>query len=283
MHKFFSNRRLVMVIVCIIVAFSLMTLSVTVRNKRSTPLFIQQFGNDIVGLADRAVTIPLNGLSHGVGALSDLQNTYQENQQLKEQVADLAQTKVRDQTLAKENKELKQELKLNQTLTDYSLVTASVMTRSPSSWQQQIIINKGSSSGIKKNMAVMSGSGVVGRVSEVNQTNSKVELITDNNDSSNRFAIQITTNSGKVVNGIITGFNSANNQITMGNVTTKATIKKGDKVVTSGLGGVMPKGLFVGKVAKVTGADYGLSTKVYITPAAPVNDLNVVTVALTDK
>lgn len=144
-----------------------------------------------------------------------------------------------------------------------------------------MVINKGASAGVQKNMPVMSGSGLIGRVAEVNKTNSKVELITDNNDSANRFAVSITTKSGKTVNGVLSGYKAATGQITMNNITTKAKISKGDKVVTSGLGGLTPKGLYVGKVAETTGDDYGLSTKLYITPATDLSDLNIVTVAVT--
>lgn len=281
MQKFSFNRRLVIIIVCLIVSFALMTVSVAIRNKKSTPPLVQQFGNDIVGLVDRVVAIPSNGLSGSVSSISELLNTYQENQQLKKQVSELAQTKVRDQTLAKENKQLKKEVSLNNSLTDYTAVTASVITRTPSSWQNQVVINKGASAGVQKNMPVMSGSGLIGRVAEVNKTNSKVELITDNNDSANRFAVSITTKSGKTVNGVLSGYKAATGQITMNNITTKAKISKDDKVVTSGLGGLTPKGLYVGKVAKTTGDDYGLSTKLYITPATDLSDLNIVTVAVT--
>lgn len=53
-------------------------------------------------------------------------NTYSENKELKQQVTELAQVKVRDQTLAKENKQLKAELKVKSSLTDYSTIAASV-------------------------------------------------------------------------------------------------------------------------------------------------------------
>lgn len=279
MHKFFSNRRLVIIVIILVVCFSLMAGSVTMRKNRNTPPLIQQFGNDIVGFADSAVALPVNWLQTSFSSVNDLMNTYAENRELKQQVTELAQTKVRDQTLAKENKQLKQELKLNNSMTDYNTVTAAVLARTPSSWQQQIVINKGQSSGIKKNMPVMSDGGLVGRIAEVNKTNSKVELLSDTNESSNRFAITINGSNGRVVNGIITGYSTAKNQLVMGQVTSKAKIKKGTKVVTSGMGGITPKGLYVGKVAKVGKDDYGLAQKVYITPAANFNDINIVTVA----
>jgi rod shape-determining protein MreC len=224
------------------------------------------------------VALPVNWLQTSFSSVNDLMNTYSENRELKQQVTELAQTKVRDQTLAHENKQLKQELKLKSSMTDYDTVSAAVLMRTPSAWQQQLVINKGQSSGIKKNMPVMSDGGLIGRVTEVNKTNSKVELLSDTGESSNRFAISINGSNG-VVNGIITGYNASRNELVMGQVSSKAKIKKGTRVTTSGMGGITPKGLYVGKVSRIGKDDYGLAQKVYIKPAANFNDINIVTVA----
>ena len=279
MQKFFSNRRLVITVVILVVCFGLMGGSIAMRNRRSTPQLIQQFGNDIAGFADGIVAYPVNAVQGVADSVSGLLNAYTENRELKQKVSELAQVKVRDQTLAKENKQLKAELKLKNSLTDYSTVSAAVMSRTPSSWQQQLVINKGQTSGIKKNMPVLSGGGLIGRVAEVNKTNSKVELLSDTSESSNRFSIVINGTDGKSVNGIITGYNARTNELIMGQVTSTAKIKKGAKVVTNGMGGITPKGLYVGKVSRIGKDDYGLAKKVYIKPATNFNEINIVTVA----
>ncbi|TWW14036.1 cell shape-determining protein MreC [Dellaglioa algida] len=281
MQKFFSNRRLIIILIAIIVSFSLISFSVSVRNKKSTPPLIQEFGNDVVGLFDRAVSYPANGLKRSVVGISDLLNTYQENQKLKKQVDKLAQVQVESDTVKNENKQLKKELKLNSTLTDYTSINASVLTRLPSGWLNQLVISKGSASGVKKNAPVMAGSGLIGRVIEVNKTNSKVELISTTNDSANRFAVQVTNSDGDIVNGLITGYDKTDNLLIMGQITSKKPLKKGDAVVTSGLGGTTPKGLNIGDVAKIEKGDYGLASKIYIKPAADLSDLTVVTIAQT--
>lgn len=280
MNKFFSNRRLVIIIVGLIVSFGLMSFSVVVRNNRATPPMIQQFGNDVVGLGNRLVALPVAGVKNSVSSISNLLNTYQENNRLKKQVQQLAQTKVRDQALTGENQKLKTQLKLNNTLTDYDALTATVIARTPSSWQDQVVIDKGSAAGIKKNMPVLSGRGLVGRIAEVNRTNSKVELLSNTNEAANRFAVQITNKSGETVNGIISGYDNDKNQIEMGNITTKKKIEKGDRVSTSGLGGVMPAGLYIGTVAATGHDDYGLASKIMINPAADVSSVSFVTVAI---
>lgn len=282
MQKFFSSRKLVIVVICLIVSFGLMSLSVAIRDKRSTPPLVQQFGNDIVGFADRIVAAPMNGIHHGFVSTKNHLNTYQENQRLKSKVDQLTQTQVKDQVLSRENKQLKRQLNVGSTLTGYEKINAAVITRTPSSWASQVIINKGQASGIKKDMPVIAGPGLIGTVAEVNKTNSKVVLISNTAENSNRFAIQVLGDNSKVVNGIITSYDSAANRIIMGNITSNAKLSVGNRVTTSGLGGVIPKGIYVGTVSKVTQDDYGLAKKVYIKPAANLNDIEVVSVAIRD-
>ncbi|MFB9770182.1 rod shape-determining protein MreC [Lactiplantibacillus modestisalitolerans] len=279
MQKFFSNRKLVIAIVVLIISIGLMSVSVAIRNKRATPPLIQQFGNDVAGAASRVVAWPVNGLQSATNSVSDLLNTYEENQKLKKQVDQLAQAKVNAQTASAENKQLRKQLKLNESLSDYTAVTANVLTRTPSSWMNQLVISKGATAGIKKNMPVMSQTGLIGRIVEVNQTSSKVELISSTSSSANKFAIEITNKAGKTVNGIVSGYDKSSGTLEMGSVTSNVKLKKGDKVVTSGLGGITPKGLYVGTVASVKQDDYGLASEVEIKPAADLSDLTVVTVA----
>ncbi|KJU74407.1 rod shape-determining protein MreC [Pediococcus damnosus LMG 28219] len=278
MQKFFSNRKLVIAVICVIIAVGLVTLSVTTRKKSTTPI-VQKVGNDAVALVDRVVAYPMNAISNTSRSLNSIINTYQENERLKGKVDQLEAVHSRDQALEQENKQLKQQVSLKKTMTDYKLVTATVISRAPSSWQNIVVINKGTLSGIKKNQSVIAGEGLIGRVIEASYSTSKVELISDSSDSANRFAIQVQDETGSSVNGIVTSFDRGTNEIVMGQVTSKAKIKRGSLVTTSGLGGVTPKGLYVGKVVDTKKNSSGLATEVYIKPAADMSSINVVSVA----
>ncbi|AMV61251.1 Rod shape-determining protein MreC [Pediococcus damnosus] len=278
MQKFFSNRKLVIAVICVIIAVGLVTLSVTTRKKSTTPI-VQKVGNDAVALVDRVVAYPMNAISNTSRSLNSIINTYQENERLKGKVDQLEAVRSRDQALEQENKQLKQQVSLKKTMTDYKLVTATVISRAPSSWQNIVVINKGTLSGIKKNQSVIAGEGLIGRVIEASYSTSKVELISDSSDSANRFAIQVQDETGSSVNGIVTSFDRGTNEIVMGQVTSKAKIKRGSLVTTSGLGGVTPKGLYVGKVVDTKKNSSGLATEVYIKPAADMSSINVVSVA----
>ena len=279
MQKPFFNKKLVITMVSLIIAFLLIAFSIFVRNDRSTPSFIQNIGNSAAGVVDKVVNAPVEGISRMTGSVSNLTDTYQENAQLKKKLDSMNALQVENETLKQENKQLKQQLSLNKSLTSYTDISAYVISRSPSTWQNQIMISKGSNAGITKGSAVVSDKGLIGRVMEVNKNNSKVELVTTQDDAADRFAVQLIDNNGQTVNGLITGYDTDTNLLVMGQITSKENVKKGTQVITSGLGGTTPKGLFVGTVEKVVNQQAGLPTKIYIKPAADMTNLNVVTVA----
>lgn len=279
MQKPFFNKKLVITMVSLIIAFLLIAFSIFVRNDRSTPSFIQNIGNSAAGVVDKVVNAPVEGISRMTGSVSNLTDTYQENAQLKKKLDSMNALQVENETLKQENKQLKQQLSLNKSLTSYTDISAYVISRSPSTWQNQIVISKGSNAGITKGSAVVSDKGLIGRVMEVNKNNSKVELVTTQDDAADRFAVQLIDNNGQTVNGLITGYDTDTNLLVMGQITSKENVKKRTQVITSGLGGTTPKGLFVGTVEKVVNQQAGLPTKIYIKPAADMTNLNVVTVA----
>lgn len=156
------------------------------------------------------------------------------------------------------------------------MVDASVISRSSDTWSDLLVINKGSSAGIQKNMAVMCGGGVIGRIVEVNAASSKVELITTTDKSANRFSVQATASNGKSVHGIITV--DSDGSLAFTQVVDSRKLKQGTRVYTSGMGGNSPKGLLIGTVATTTRDSFGLSDLIKINPAGELNDPSVVTV-----
>lgn len=281
MHKFFSNRKLVLMVICAIIAAGLITGSLALGKKDKTPA-VQKLGNDLFGAVSRVIAIPAHGMQTLSTNLNNFVATYEENERLRQDIDKLSATHAENKSLKEENRELKQLVGLKNSMTDYSLTPAIVLTRSPSSWQDLVTVNKGTANGVKKNQPVLAGNGLVGRVVEANYSTSKVELISDNNESANRFAIQVQAKDGNYVNGIITGYDKKTNEIIMGQVTEDKDVAVGSQVITSGLGGVTPKGLYVGKVAKVSKEDYGLANEIRIKPAAKLSNVNDVYIAKLD-
>lgn len=280
MKNILTSRRLVVAVIVAIVTIGVIVISSRAQNSQKEPSLPTRVVSDVSGWVSSVVSSPVKAVSGGYEAVSGLLNTYKENQALTEKVDDLAQAKVQLQTLQAENRALKDQLQIENTLTDYKVVNAVVISRSPSNWQSQLIVNKGSNAGIKKGMSVMGSGGLIGRVSEVNTTNAKVELLSDDSQVADRFAIRVANKDGEVVDGIVTSFNQEKNLIVMGQITSDVALEKGDLVTSSGLGGVTPAGLYVGKVQKISQDDYGLSKKIYINPATDFNNIPVVSVAI---
>lgn len=276
MKKFLQNKKLLSTFIVIIVIFAVLGGSVSLRNKRNAPLLVQSLGNDIVALGSRIIDVPVGFISGGLNNAHEILNAQDENNHLKRQITNLGQTKVRNASLEKENRQLKAALNLKDTLSGYILINASVISRAPDTWSDLLTINKGSSSGIKKNMAVMCGGGVIGRIVEANAASSKVELITTTDESANRFSVQADVANGKTVHGIITV--TANNQLAFTQVVDGRKLKAGTRVYTSGMGGNSPKGLLIGTVTKTTRDSFGLSDQIRIKPAGDISDPSVVTV-----
>ncbi|GAP02815.1 rod shape-determining protein MreC [Fructobacillus pseudoficulneus] len=281
MRKLFSSKTVVILMVGFLVIVGLITGSNWWANKTNTPPLFQRMVNDITGGVSRVISAPTNAIGTRANSLSNLLSTFDENKKLKSKLDGYAQTQVRLQTLEDENKSLKKQLDLKASLTDYDTVSAVTIARSPTTWQSQLVINKGAKSGIKKGMPVLGDSGLIGRISEVNTVNSKVTLVSDSSEDTNRFAITVKGSQGDV-NGIITDYDVNQKLLVMGQITETQAINPGDKVVTSGLGGMMPEGILVGKVAKVTTDDYGLSRKIYIQPSSDLSRLSTVLVAKTE-
>ena len=110
MKKFFRNKKVLTIFVVIIAILSVLSITVRMRNRRDTPLFIQKMGNDTVTVITQIVNWPLNLVTGGASNVQSLLNTQEENDHLKKQIDDLGQTKARNNSLEAENDQLKSAL-----------------------------------------------------------------------------------------------------------------------------------------------------------------------------
>ena len=172
---------------------------------------------------------------------------------------------------------MKEALKLQDTLNDYSLINATVIARNPDTWRDIVTINKGANDGLTPQMSVMSDNGLVGKVLDVNPTSARVALLSNNDNTLVRVAAMIQGEKESIY-GILTGFDHEKNILIMSQIQATQEIKVVDKVVTSGLGGVSPSALYIGTVEEVAMDRFGLYKEVRIKPAADTNDVRYVTV-----
>lgn len=277
MKKFNPNKNIIIILVIIIIAVTILSMTAAQRANKSKPNIIQSVVNDSVLLVDRTISAPVRWIENSVNSIHNLFLTYIENERLKEKIDSYDEVAQQNQNYQKEIELLKKELALNQTLTSYEKVTVNVITRSPDTWQDMLIVDKGSRDGIEVNMAVMSQQGLVGRVIEVNTISSKIELLTSSNKSSNHFPVRISSSGGQAF-GLIKNYDEKMQALVVSQLTGEIDIKDGDTVQTSGLGGNSPANLPIGTVIKTKTDRYGLDREVYVKPYTGMCDLSIVTI-----
>ena len=233
--------------------------------------------NDATAWGGRLFSEPVSMVVRFVDSVDNLINTHEENQHLKEKIDKIYELQVRVADLEAENGKMKQELNLTESLSEYTTVHATVIARNPDQWMESLVINVGANEGIQKNMSVMSGNGLIGRIIEVNPTSSKVLLLSNEQSNDGKVAASIQIKSGSA-NGIISGYDRKTKEYLMTQVDPTVQVAAGDLVQTSGLGGVTPSSLLIGEVTEAKMDDYGLFQTVRIKPAGEMTDIRFVTV-----
>ena len=179
-------------------------------------------------------------------------------------------------SLEKEIQELKEVLDLKTTLTEYTPINATILSRNKNYWFNQIMLDKGSKDGIKKDMAVITKHGLVGKISRVYSHSSEIKLITCD-DVNFKVSVAIQTNSGDSY-AILNGYDAKRELVTVTGVDKMSDVKKGDTITTSGLGGMFPSGIYIGVVEEVKDDKYDLSKTLYIKTSQDFNNIHYVTV-----
>ncbi|NOY52055.1 MAG: rod shape-determining protein MreC [Deltaproteobacteria bacterium] len=222
-------------------------------------------GNDYLSILFEAVSWVETGLSTiSSGALGIYQGYFhlvdvkRENQALRKRVALLENRLHILHEKAVENQRLRKLLHFQETR-PFALLPAGVVGKDFNSWSRTLVINQGSRSGVQTGMAVVRPEGVVGRILTTSNHFSLVQLILDSN--SDIPAIVERTRAEGIVSGKIP------DRCRIKYLNRLADIVVGDRVLSSGLGGIYPKGLIIGTVNSVHKKKYGLFQEVIITPA----------------
>ena len=194
-----------------------------------------------------------------------------ENRLLKKKVDILTSELVNHREVYLEGLRLKEHLNLREKA-ELPAVTARVIGREGTSVFKSILINKGTTDGIKVGMPVMSTEGVVGRIIEASWNISRVLLVIDFNSNADALV------QGSRTHGVLQGGGTAG--CILKYVERSEEVKIGDLVLTSGLGGIFPKGLLLGTVVNVNRKDPGLFQRIDVVPAVYFSRLEEVSVML---
>jgi rod shape-determining protein MreC len=205
----------------------------------------------LFGLAGAAQQLPAD-LADSVlprrELLQEIDRLRRENQQLREQ-------QIQTAAIALENDQLR-DLLAWQRQKPWRLKLANVVMRDPANWWRTVQIDLGSRDGIETNLPVLTSDGLVGRVSAVNFVSSQVVLIGDPNCRVSALVDNATHDMGV----LMAGGPVDTSLVQLNYLDSSANLKPGQNVSTSGLGGVFPKGIPIGKIVDAQPIEYGLAT-----------------------
>jgi rod shape-determining protein MreC len=258
----------------VIVILILVLVAVTTSSSQASA------GENLIG----TIFDPLNRLAvsvttsvrNWVGNLFGSTDLHEENRLLKEQVVELEGTVASMRELQLENERLKSIANYFEQNPEYEMITARISAKNPGYWFDNFIISAGRNQGIKVDMPVVSPQGLVGRVSEVGGNWSRVASIIDSRSSVSGLIER--TRDACVVRGAVQEEESAICSIHY--LSSDNDLVPGDMVLTSGMGGIFPKGLVVGEITEVSRVQESSERTATLSPAVDFTQLEEVMVIL---
>ena len=259
-------------VLAILVVLAIVVTTVWYREGASGPLHRVRLGTQAITAPIAAlgefVTQPVRGVFLWASDLgvsrSQLEALRAQNTELRNRVASLEEARLENERL----RTLVGFVEANK----LQAVGARVIGRSPNSYEAVITIDRGTADNVKAGMPVVSGAGLLGQTTQVTAHTAKVQLITDINSG---VASMIQANR---VEGVARG--TIEGGLSLDFISRETTVKAGDVVITSGKGGVYPKGLLVGEVTKVSNTSAALYQQIALEPSAKLRGLEEVVVLI---
>jgi rod shape-determining protein MreC len=250
------------ILLLILCLLSLVLITVWSREGTGGPLHRVKSGVETVVMplrtAGSVITTPFSALGDFFGNITTDAATAEEirrqNEELKSQL-------IRMEEYRQENERLSQLLELRDAY-ELESVGARVISTSTDSWNRVITINKGSIAGLSIGMPVMSANGLIGQIENVSPYSSVVRLIIDGSSGVAAFL------QSSRAEGVLSG--SADGILHLDFISLDVSVEPGDTVITSGAGGIYPKGIPLGEVATVATTPSGVYQTITVKPVARV-------------
>ena len=273
-NKELLEKKYIILLSILIIFLIIGLLSLIIRDDRNLSLpemIIKDTGNTII----KIILTPFTYIGNKINDYQEMKHFYHK---YKDKVIDEYSSKVIEieNVELKDNiKELKNILDLNNTLTEYNIVNATVISRNKN-WFNTINIDKGSNDGLKEDMIVISKGGLIGKIIKTSFYTSEVKLITTSNlDLKISVSIKHDDN---YTYGILSGYNKDSKLLLVNDIIDNTNITKGDLVLTSGLSETYPKGIIVGYVDNIKTDHLGISKIISVKSEVDFNNIFYVSV-----
>lgn len=256
--------------IVLLIAIGIILISVSGRNPAATS-GVESVPVSFVAPFQNAVTGSIRFIRNIWHHYFHLVSTAKENDRLKRALAESEEKIFQCSEIELSNQRLRTFLNFQKTKTD-PVVAAEVIGKDPSPWFRTIIIDKGAVDGIRKGLPVVVPEGIIGQVMSASAHYAKVILMIDRNS-----AVDALVQRSRA-RGIIKGYST--DRCFFEYVLRKNDVKVGDIVMASGLDGVYPKGLRIGRVSGIVRRNAGIFQQVEVTPYVDFEKLEEVLVVL---
>lgn len=232
---------------------------------------VEDLAQIVIGPVQRSIASLVNSAGDLFSTVRDARELRDENQLLRAEINRLTTDNIRLKELEAENATLRELLRFTRSNPNYATAPADVIGRDPSPYLSTLTINAGQDRNLKPGMPVITGgSALVGRVLQVNPRTARVQLLGDVSSAVNAM-IQNSR-----ATGLVRG--QPDGSLVMDLIPQEEKIRPGDIVLTSGLGGDLPRALVIGTVTAITKRDIDLFQSAELQPAVDLNRLEVVLV-----
>jgi len=252
-----EKRGIVGIVITIILLIILVFISNLSLNKFA---HIENIFSSIVMPIQSGVNYLKNKLSGNDNYFITIDYLKEENETLKKKNIELEEELRKLEIIQAENSTLKEYLNLTEQYKSYKSIPAYIINKDISNYSSIFIINAGSSSGVKENMTVIAAEGLVGHVISVTEKTAKVQTLVD---SSN--VVSATLESSK--DTVICRGTLNKNKLKATYISTNTVLVEEEKLYTSGMGGIYPKGIYIGIVKEISEGK-NITDKSFIAEAA---------------
>ena len=233
-------------IIGIVVTIIILILVVIFSNINNNNLsYIESAVSTIVMPIQSGLAYLKNKIAGNTSFFTDMETLKKENEELKQKNTELEQSLRELEMIKAENAELREYSAMMDQYSEYETIPANVINKDISNYSRVLVLNAGTKHGVQENMAVISESGLVGHIISVTENTSKVQTIID--PASSVSSTISTSRDGIVCKGDLEG----SNQLRATYIPTDANLLQGDRVETSGMGGIYPKGILVGTIKEI--------------------------------
>lgn len=238
--------------------------------------FIENAFNSFVMPIQNGLTYLKNKMEGNDSFFTDISKLQEENEDLKKRNSELEQALRELEIIKSENETLKEYVNLKDKYQNYKTIPAYIINKDITNYNETIVINVGEKDGVHPNMTVIADQGLVGHVISTTQTTAKVQTIIDTASS---VSSSITTTREAI---IVTGTLDKASTLKASYIPTDATILENDKVETSGLGGIYPKGIPIGTITEIINTKNITDRYAYVKTAVDFKKLETVLVITND-